>query len=51
MDKNYDIITSNIFILKKSREAKFADIMKIATMFVKTPFQNSKKLNKLEIMY
>ena len=53
MDKNYDIITfiSKYLILKKSREARFADIMKIATMFVKTTFQNSKKLNKLEIMH
>ena len=52
MDRDYDVITfiSN-FILRKSRVANFADIMKIITIFIKTFFKNSKKSKKLDIMY
>ena len=47
MDKIYDAIffISNIVILRRYREANFADILKIATMFIKTSFKDSKKLN------
>ena len=33
----------NTIILRKPRVANFADIMKIATMFIKTIFKDSKK--------
>ena len=36
----------NTFILRRSRVANFADILKIATIFVKT-----KKVKDLEYMY
>ena len=37
MDKNYDITTLflNTFILRRPRVASFADIIKIANMFIK----------------
>ena len=43
----------NIFILRKPRVADFADIIKMATMFTKTTFKDSKKKTKKkkEIMY
>ena len=44
---NYDDIT---FILKSSRVANFASIVKIVTMFVKTTLKGSKKLKELESM-
>ena len=40
----------NTFILRRPKVAIFADIIKIATMFVKTIFKDSKKLKELEIM-
>ena len=44
MDKNYDLITlfQNPFVPKKPRVAKFADIIKVSTMFFKTTFKDSK---------
>ena len=45
MDKNYDVLTffPNTFILREPRVANFAEIIKIATMFVETTFKDSKK--------
>ena len=34
-----------------SRAANFADLIKIATMFIKTMLKDSQKLKELEIMY
>ena len=34
----------NTFILKRSRVAIFADIIKIVTMFIKKDFKDSKKV-------
>ena len=44
MDRNYDIINfiSN-FILRMSRLANFADIVKIAIIFIKTTFIKTQK--------
>ena len=50
MDKTYDVITfvsKYLYILRKSRVASFADIIKITTMF-KIAY---KKLKELEIMH
>ena len=41
----------NTFILRRPRVANFAYIIKIATMFIKTTFKDSKKLNELEIIH
>ena len=43
MDRNHDVV--------KPRVANFIDIIKIATMFIKTTFKNAIKLKELEIMY
>ena len=42
MDRNQDVITIilNTFTLRRSRIASFADIIKIATMFIKKIFQD-----------
>ena len=48
MDRNYDVI---IFILRRPREAIFAKIVKIVTMFTKTSLKTQKMLKELEIMY
>ena len=37
----------NTFILRRSRVAIFADIIKIVIMFIKTVFKDSKKLKEL----
>ena len=37
--------------LRRPRVANFADIIKIATMFTKTTFKDSKKLKELENVY
>ena len=44
MDRNYDIVNfiSN-FILRMPRLANFADIVKIAIMFIKTTFIKTQK--------
>ena len=42
---NYDFITfRNIFILRRPGVADFADIIKIAAMFIKKIFKDSKKV-------
>ena len=41
----------NIFNLRSPGEANFADIIKTVTMFIKKVFEDSKKVEKLEIMY
>ena len=52
MDKNYGVIAfQNTFILESSRVANFDGIIKIATIFIKTTFKDSKKSKELEIMY
>ena len=49
MDKNYDIIIfiSKYFISKKSGIANSADIIKIAIMFIKKAFKESKKVKRI----
>ena len=39
------------FFLRSLRVANFVDFIKIATMFVKTNFKDSKKLKELKVMY
>ena len=53
MDIKYDVITffSEHLILRRPRIAIFDDIIKIVTMFIKTVFENSRKVKKIEIMY
>ena len=41
----------NTFILRRSRVAIFADIIKIVTMFIKTIFEDLKEVKELEVMY
>ena len=36
------ILFQNIFILGRPRAANFVDVIKIATMFIKTTFKDSK---------
>ena len=40
------LLFQNTFILRKFRVPNFADIIKIATMFIKTNFKDSKKGQK-----
>ena len=40
----------NTFILRRSRVANFADMIKIASMFIKTTFKDFKKIKELENM-
>ena len=49
MDRNYDIIAlfQNAFVLRKSRVAILADIIKIVTIFIKTMFRDSKKVKRI----
>ena len=53
MDRHYDVIAlfQNIFISRRCRVVNYADIVIIATMFIKTTCKDSKKLKELEIMY
>ena len=37
----------NTFILRRPREAIFADITKIVTMFIKTILKDSKKIKRI----
>ena len=37
--------------IRHLRVANFADIIKVATMFIKATFKDSKKLKELAIMY
>ena len=49
MDKNYDVIT---FILRKRRVHNIADIIKIATIFIKkTKDWKKVKIKEFEIIY
>ena len=52
MDKNYDFITfvSSHLYFEKARVANFADIIKIATIFIRKSFKDS-KLKELEVMH
>ena len=43
MDRNYDVID---FILRRLRVASFADIIMIATMFIKETFKDSEKVER-----
>ena len=47
MDRNCDVIPlfQKTFVLRRPRVAKFADIIKIAAMFIKITFEDSKKVN------
>ena len=49
MEKSYHVITfiSKYLFLKKLIVADFADIIKIATIFVKTIFKDSKKVKRI----
>ena len=49
MDRNYDLISliSKGYILRRHREAIFAGIIKILTMFIKTIFKNSRKVKRI----
>ena len=51
MNRNYDVINfiSKYFCFKKPRVASFADIVKVATMVIKTTF--NKKVKELDTMY
>ena len=44
MDRNYDV---RAFILKRPTVANFADIIIIATMFIKTTFKDSKNVKRI----
>ena len=49
MNRNYDVVTffQNTFILRRPGLAKFADIIKVATMLIKTTYQNSNKVKRI----
>ena len=49
MDRNYDVITffQKAFILRRSRVAIFADIIKIVTMFIKKILKDSRKVRRI----
>ena len=53
MDRNIDVLAfyQNTFTLKGPRVANFTDIIKVATIFIKTVFKDSTKSKELEIMY
>ena len=44
MDKNYDV---TMFISRRPRVGNFTDIIKIATMFMKTTFKDSKSVKRI----
>ena len=46
MDRNYDVITF-IFILRRSRVANFAEIIKIRIMFIKTTFKDPNQVKRI----
>ena len=52
MGRNYEVITfiSKYIYFKKARAASFDDIIKIAIIFIKTTFEDSKKLKELQII-
>ena len=45
------LLFQNTLIFRKPGEVIFACIIKVATVFIKAIFKNSKKLKELEIMY
>ena len=49
MDRNHDVktFTSKYLYLEKAGVANFADIIKIATMFIKSIFKDSKKVTRI----
>ena len=49
MNSNYDVITFILeyFILKRLRVTNFADIIKIATLFIKILIKNSNKIKRV----
>ena len=50
MDKNYDninFVSKYFFYLRMPRVATFADMIKVAIMFIKTMFQNSIKIKSI----
>ena len=50
MDKNYDninFVSKYFFCLRMPRVATFADMIKVAIMFIKTMFQNSIKIKSI----
>ena len=53
MDRKFDLITfiSNYLYSKKAESllklANFARLIKISTMFIKTTFEDSKKVNRI----
>ena len=53
MDENYDVITfisfQTTFILRRPRVANFADMIKIATMFIKATFKYPNKSKRIRI--
>ena len=50
MDRNYEVVifSSKFLFLRGALVVIFADIIKIVTMFTKTIFQDSRKLEKYE---
>ena len=54
MDRNYDVISffsKYLYFLKKNRVAHFADLIKVAILFIKITSKSSIQLKELEIMY
>ena len=54
MNKNFDVINfiSKYLHLRRPRVANFADIIKVAAIFLKTTLKDSKKvLKEFEIIY
>ena len=50
MDKDYDninFVSKYFFCLRMPRVATFADMIKVAIMFIKTMFQNSIKIKSI----
>ena len=49
MNRNFDVINfiSKYLHLRRPRVANFADIIKIATIFVKTTLKDSKKVKRI----
>ena len=45
------LLFQNILNLRRPIVASFADIIKIATMFIKTTFKDPNKVKQLEIIY
>ena len=47
MDKNCDVITFFIFVLRRPDGAIFADTIKIVTTFIKKTFKDSRKVRRI----